>query len=396
MTKAKQILKRPVLLLLLHLGKLFKRLFDKSFDGKNIRNILIFQLGGIGDVLMVFPVFEALSKAYPDARITSLTEHGSDLFKLMQGRNSKCVHLRMDFNKGYLYKLSQIVKLRRHSYDLIIVPSRGDGLIECSIIAFLIGAPYRVGFTARGAGFLHTNKIEFREDAYIVEQNLNLLRCIGIEADSSKISLKVPEEDMAFAEGLLQKHVSDGEMLVIIHPWSKNHSEFKSWPLGNYIGLSRIILNSYKSKIFLMGSRSERESSGRFAEKLRHNGLIDLTGETSLLQTAALIQRAALFIGNDSSLLHVANALNVPSIGIFGATSSRQLLSPGNNSTPIFNRNVPCRPCYVHQPLFRYVCKYDYECLKTISVEEVMELVREKLNSSYKEQDQNRKISVFH
>lgn len=396
MTKAKQILKWPVLLLLLHLGKLFNRLFDKSFDGKNIRNILIFQLGGIGDVLMVIPVFEALSKAYPDARITSLTEHGSDLFKLMQGRNSKFLHLRMDFSRGYLYKLFQIAELRRHSYDLIIVPSRGDGLIECSIIAFLIGAPYRVGFAAGGAGFLHTNKIEFREDAYIVEQNLDLLRCIGIEADSNKISLKIPEEDMVFAEGLLQKHVSEGEMLVIIHPWAKNHSEFKSWPLGNYIGLSRIILNNYKSKIFLMGSLSERESSGRFAEQLKHNGLIDLTGATSLLQSAALIQKAALFIGNDSSLLHVANALNVPSIGIFGATSSRQLLSPGNNSTPIFNRNVPCRPCYVHQPLFRYVCKYDYECLKTISVEKVMEVVREKLNSLSKEQDQYQKISVFH
>lgn len=395
MTKAKQIIKWPVLLLLLHLGKLFKRLFDKSFDGKNIKNILVFQLGGIGDVLMVFPVFEALSKAFPDAKITSLTEHGSDLFKLMQGCNSKCIHLRMDFNRGYLYKLSQIVKLRRHSYDVIIIPSRGDGLIECSLIAFLIGAPYRVGFIAGGAGFLHTNKIEFREDTYITEQNLNLLRCMGIEADINNISLKIPEEDMVFAEGLLQKHISNGEMPVIIHPWSKYHSEFKSWPPANYIDLSRIILNNYKSKIFLMGSLSEQESSGSFAEKLNHNGLINLTGATSLLQTAALIQKAALFIGNDSSLLHMANALNVPSIGIFGATSTRQVLSPGNNCTPIY-KNLPCSPCYVHKPLFRYICKYDYKCLKTISVEEVMEVVREKLNPLSKKQNQNQKISVFH
>ncbi len=396
MTKAKQIIKRPVLLLLMYLGRLFKGLFDKSFDQKNIRNILVFQLGGIGDVLMVFPVFEALSKAFPEAKITSLTEHGSDLFKLMGGCNSECIHLRMDFNRGYLYKLSQIVRLRRHSYDLIIVPSRGDGLIECSLIAFLIGAPYRVGFIAGGAGFLHTNKIEFREDTYLVEQNLDLLRCIGIEADSNDISLKIPEEDTVFAQDLLQKHVNNGEMPVIIHPWSKNHSDFKTWPPANYIDLSRIILNNYKSKIFLMGSASERESSASFAEKLNHNGLIDLTGATSLLQTAALIQKAALFIGNDSSLLHMANALNVPCIGIFGATSSRQLLAPGVHGTPIYKENVPCRPCYVHQPLFRYICKYDYKCLKTISVEEVMEVVRVKLNPLSKEQDRSQKISVFH
>ena len=385
MSGIKQIIKRPVLVILNQLGRMLNKSFDKPVDMGSVKNILVIQLGGIGDVLRLFPLFQILSREFPNALITSLTEQGNDLFKLLEVPNSNCRHQRIDFNKGYLYKLSQIISLRKNSYDLIIVPSRGDGIIECSVFAFLLGAPYRVGFIMDGSGFLHTNKVKFRKDASIVEQNLELLKCLGIESEAVHLSIRIPDAESAYAEDLLQKYAPNGELPVFLHPWAISHPEFRSWPSENYIELTRYILSNHKSRVFLLGSSSERRFSEKFELLANHSGLINITGVTSLLQTAALIKKSALFIGNDSGLLHIANALKAPSIGIFGATSPIQILSPGNNCIPIVSgcKNLPCRPCYVHQPLFTYRCNVDYKCLKSISVEEVIQVVKHKLNSSY-------------
>jgi lipopolysaccharide heptosyltransferase II len=371
MKQTKQIIKRPFLFLLLYSGRFFKEIFDKPFHKNSIQNILIVQTGGIGDVLMIFPIVEVLSQKFPHAQITTLTEHGSDLFKLMNNVNLNCRHLFFDFSKGYLNKLSQIRSLRKHSFDLIIIPARGDGMIECSIIAFLIGADYRIGFIKDGAGFLHTNKTEFREDASILEQNMELLKHLGICTDIKNISLKIPDEDRSFAEKLLKKYTTHGEMLVVIHPWAGSYPETKTWPLGNYVKLSGHILDHYNARIILLGSHSEKLLSQQFSTQLGHPGLMNLTGATTLSQTAAIIKKSNLFIGNDSSLLHIANALRIPSICIFGSTSPQQILSPDHNCIPV-TINLPCQPCYLHQPLFRHRCPYDYKCLKDLSVEDMI------------------------
>ena len=380
MSSIKQVIKRPVLVNLNQLGRVLKTSFDKPADLGSVKNILVIQLGGIGDVLRVFPIFQILSREFPNALITSLTEQGNDLFKLMEVPNSNCRHQRIDFSRGYLYKLSQIISLRKHSYDLIIVPSRGDGIIELSVFAFLLGAPYRAGFIVDGSGFLHTNKVEFRKDVSIVEQNLNLLKCLGIETDAAHMSLMIPDADIAYAENLLQKYVPNGALPVFLHPWVEYHREFRIWPSENYVELTRYILSNYRSRVFLLGGSSEKSLSENFERLVNHAGLVNITGVTSLSQTAALIKKSALFIGNDSSLLLIANALKAPAIGIFGATSEKQILTPGNNCTPVY-KNLPCRPCYVHQPLFGYRCNIDYKCLKSLSVEEVIQAVKHKLKS---------------
>jgi ADP-heptose:LPS heptosyltransferase len=374
MKQTKQIIKRPFLFLLLYFGRFFKKIFDKTFHEDTIQNILIIQIGGIGDVLMIFPIVEVLSQEFPHAQITTLTEHGSNLFNLMNNANLNCRHLFFDFNKGYLHKLSQIRSLRKLSFDLIIIPARGDGIIECSIIAFLIGADYRVGFIKDGAGFLHTNKTEFREDTSILEQNIELLKHLGICTGIKNISLKIPEEDKGFAERLLKEYISHGELLVVIHPWAGSYPEEKTWPLRNYIKLSGHILDHYNAKIILLGSKSEHVLSHQFTTQLDHQRLINLTGATTLSQAAALIKKSNLFIGNDSSLVHIANALRVPSICIFGSTSPQQVLSPDHNCIFV-TKNLPCQPCYIHQPLFRHRCSYDYKCLKDISVEDIIKRV---------------------
>lgn len=377
----KQIIKKPFLFILFYCGWFLKKIFDKPLNKDHIRNILIFQTGGIGDVLRIFPMVELLSYEFPYAKITTLTEH-KDLFKLMNHSNSGCRHLFFDFHKGYLHKLSQIWSIRKLSFDLIIIPARGDGIIECSIIAFLIGARYRVGFSKDGAGFLHTNKTEFREDISILEQNTGLLKHLEIKADISNVYLKISDEDSAFAENLLQKYISSGELVIAIHPWVKSHPESRSWPLTNYLNLSYHIINHYNAKIVLLGSHSEQELFRQFTAQLNYPGLINLTGATTFSQTAALIKKSSLFIGNDSSLLHIANALMVPSIGVFGSTSHQQVLSPVHNCIPA-TKNIPCQPCYLHQPLFQYGCDNNYECLKSVSVKDVMEIVNKILSSAY-------------
>lgn len=92
----------------------------------------------------------------------------------------------------------------------------------------------------------------------------------------------------------------------------------------------------------------------------------------------ALISRSHLFIGNDSGLLHVAVATETPTVAIFGATSSRQVI-PFSDRTMVVRKDMPCSPCFFHAPLLEFSCPYDTLCLRSIEVADVMEAVEKLL-----------------
>ncbi|MFZ2198130.1 MAG: glycosyltransferase family 9 protein [Thermodesulfovibrionales bacterium] len=363
--RLKHILKRPALGLLFSLGKLLKNAFNKPVDKNDIRNVLILQTGGIGDVLRIFPVVEAISREMPAAAITTLTEHGNELFTLYDTSGESIKHIVFDFNGGYLHKLSQIRQLRKLSFDLILSPSRGDGIMECSIIAWLIGAPHRIGFYQGGGGFLYTCKTEFREDISILDQNIALLLHLGIKSQTTNISLAISQRDIDYASDFIAKNSLDGSFIITIHPWASSFPESRMWPVESYRKLINSIIARQDCRIVLLGGKGEMDKAKALATGMG-KGLFDLTGGLTIAQTAALISKSNIFIGNDSSLLHIANALMVPSICIFGSTSSKQVLSQEHNCVPV-SCDISCRPCYLHQPLFRHRCDHQYRCLHLIT-----------------------------
>jgi heptosyltransferase-2 len=386
----KNLIKTPIRFLMKIYGHRFEKLFNKEFYRSEVKRILVFQTGGIGDILRIFPLIEILRSEFPYVKISTLTEYPPEIFKLMENRNYIDESIRFNFKMNFLKKMAFLFELQKSNYDLVINPARGSGMFECSIITFLIGRKWRVGFIKDGIGSLYTNKIDFRDNESILKQNIDLLRSIGINGNSKDptIKIEIPIEDLLFAQELIKEAKDKNRIIVAVSPTVSNHPELVEWPVGNYVELSRSLIDNKNASIILLGSEKECEMSSYFEKKLGEKIYFkNLVGKTDLFKACALIKSCDLFVGNDSGLLHIANALNVPSIGIFGPTSPEQDVSFMNKNVVIIKHKVPCSPCYVHQPDFNFKCEYRNKCLTNITVDDAVKATELLIGHKYDDID---------
>ncbi|MBI5183948.1 MAG: glycosyltransferase family 9 protein [Nitrospinae bacterium] len=373
----KQYAKIPFLKLFSLIGLWFRGYFDKELKKEEIHKILIFCLGGIGDNIRLFPIIRALHEAFPLASFTILIDSANEgFFKLFPGSFFNFIYFNLyKEHKRLLVKILFSISLRRYRFDLIYNPHRGVGMIEGTIMSGVIGAPYRIGFTENGSGFLYTTKIEFKRESPILRQNIALLKEAGIAINNPNIEIVIPKEDILFARGFLKRHnISEDDLIFCVHPGAYWASKLRCWPLDNFIDLFLQIDLRYKAKIIIIGNRDEVHINNYISERIKSPNIISSIRDTSIGRMSTLIKSSHLFIGNDSGPLHIALALNIPSIGIFGSTSPKQVIS--NNSTTFIaiKKDLPCSPCFVHQALFIPRCD-DVRCLNTISVSEVMDAI---------------------
>ncbi len=371
------LVKRPIRAMMPIFGRKAGSLFEKDPKRFTMRNVLIFQTGGIGDVLLIFPMIEALHKAVPTAIISTLTECDTRIFSLMRERKIIHENIRFDSRRGFFEKLLFILSLRRREFDLVISPSRGGGMVECSIITLLIGKRLRVGFMKDGVGVLYTNRADFLDDTPIAAQNLGLLYAVGISPEQnakSEVSIRIPDDALAYVRGVLNSFNDRRRKVVAISPEHASHPEMFEWPMARYLELALRLIRENEMSVVLLGKNKNLMSPANLviAPQEEHY-FLNLSGRTDLIQACAIISCCDLFIGNDSGLLHVADALGVPSIGIFGPTSPAQLFSP--KSSTIALRSAVCPPCYLHQPDFDYNCQRDNLCFKSVTTDEVLEAV---------------------
>jgi ADP-heptose:LPS heptosyltransferase len=381
----KHLIKKPILRAISVFGRAVEKHFNKELQKDKIDNILVFCLGGIGDKLLVFPAISALRTDFPDAKLYIITDSGGHaLFKLYPSDSMKLLSFNMTReHKSLARKFMFMTSIRRISpIDLVYNPHRGRGMIEHTVMSFLTGARYRIGFTGEGTGFLYTSKVDFSLTESILKQNILLLDHAYEGAQgNSHITITIPPEDMAFAEGFLDEHdVCGGDLIIAIHPTAEWEPMLKCWPKANYVNLIKQLSGAYERvKIVVFGSARDRSAVQPLLEETRGPNVIDAVGKTSIPQMAALIRCSDAFIGNDSGPLHIAVALNVPAIGIFGATCPEQVIPSGGKNCIMLRKNLPCGPCYVHQPFFTPGCR-DARCLSLISVSDVMHVLESLLN----------------
>lgn len=344
-----------------------------------IRRILIAECGGIGDVLRIFPAIAHLHDAFPSASISLLVAPAArDTLLLFKKPESITEVIDFDVHRRHRdlsRKLKFIASLRKKQFDLIYMPTRGEGMRELSLMSYLIQAPYRLGFAKGRAGRLNTNHVEFSDHAPILEQNMSILAAAGLGNGKMGIDIVIPEEDASYAGETFARYDLEGQYpLVCIHPSASWNADARCWPLEYYVRLAKDISDVLLAKIILLGSSSEQSVGKCIEESLQSPDIVNLVGTTTIGQMAALIGRTHLFIGNDSGPLHLAAASGVPYIGIFGPTSARQVLatSPGRGVT--LSKKLPCSPCYTHQPEYRRACKAGGSppCLEGVSVQDVL------------------------
>jgi heptosyltransferase-3 len=257
---------------------------------ENTRHILLITLSNIGDALMTTPVLEALHRQHPQAVIDIVTDaRASDLFEFCPYRGEIILK-----QKGWRGTIALLKRLRVTRYDLI-VDLRTDGL------TLLLHGQRKL--TRRG------NRTT---GGHAVERHFGIITQAVQPAEIPPQRVWLTESQRTFA----QQQLADlpGKRWLALGPGARWAP--KCWPPENYVELAKQ-LTEYFDAIILLGSKNDMATCQHISE-----GLVlphrNLAGKTDLLQAAAILEQAQLFVGSDSGLGHLAAASGTATLTVFG------------------------------------------------------------------------------
>ncbi|MCA1905365.1 MAG: putative lipopolysaccharide heptosyltransferase III [Desulfarculus sp.] len=311
------------------------------------RRALVIKLGHIGDVLVSTPVISALKRAYPGLAVTALVNQGTEAMLANNPEVERVLVLRRDLKgwRALVFQLKLLRQLRRGGFDLAIDLSGGD---RGAFLALASGARLRAGFAPRKpslrARAFHRLADPKGTQHHVVETLLRTVRSLGIDPDLPRLSLRPSPEARAKAAEILEQHGLKPRSYALVHPTSR--WMFKTWtPEGNAWVIRRLL--ALGLGVVLTAAPAAREMA--FVEQVLASlgptpGLINLAGQVSLDLLAALIQPARVFFGVDSAPMHMAAALGVPCLVLFGP-SGEKMWGPWRVASEVVTLPEDCRPC---------------------------------------------------
>ncbi len=345
---------------------------------------LILALSGIGDALMFTPSVVLLKKYIPDAQIDALVMFRGvkDIYERINLINK--VH-HFDFLKEGIFSSLKYVAGLRKNYDATInvYPSNRK---EYNIISRIIGAKKRCGIKylrmdILNLGWLNNIRITESDARHNVQTNILLCeKLIGIKnSDEPALLFPLNNEDEIFAQKFLSVNkILNDDLVIGFHPGCatlKNHIK-RRWEPYKFIQLGKTLIENHNSKILLFGGPDEEELKNEICKGIGASGFIVNTD--NLAQSAALMKRCRLFITNDSSLMHVAAAMQLNVVAIVGPTNPAYI-HPWKTNYKIVTLNLECAPCFFYspKPLKCYRDDIKFKCIKELSVERVYKAAEE-------------------
>jgi predicted lipopolysaccharide heptosyltransferase III len=329
-----------------------------------MKNILVIKLRYVGDVLLATPVLRALRDRFPDARMTMAVNTGTEGILRRNPDVDAVIALR---RAGLREEIRFLRDLRRRKFDLVIDLTDGD---RSAFLSRWTGAAVRIGFNEehRWRGAFYTTVVPHTFGLHRVDRDLQALRPLGIEPKTAAPALRTSAEDDAQAERLLTDvHATDGDgsaerPLIMLHPGARYW--FKSWPAERFAALADRLVAAYGCRVLIGGLEHERGVAADIIKAARSTP-INLAGRADLLTFAAIVKRCALFIGNDNGAMHMAAAVGVPVVGLFGPSNPREW-GPRGDRVAVLYKDLDCRPC------FHPTCERgEANCMRQIGVDEV-------------------------
>jgi heptosyltransferase III len=323
-----------------------------------MNNILVIKLRYIGDVLLATPVLRALRERFPDAQLTMAVNRGTeDVLKWNPDLNEILVVER----SGLAAQFTFLQAVRRKGFDCVIDLTDGD---RSAVLARCSAAPVRIGLNEehRWRGLLYTTVVQPGTEAmHRVEHDLEAVRPLGIQPKARPLVLRTsPQDDEAAAR--LLKEMTGGSAERMLQPGARYW--FKAWPPDRFAELAGRLAEQHGCQILIGGDAKERDLAESIRAKSRAP-VVSLAGRLTLLQYAAVLKRCALFVGNDNGPMHMAAALGVPVVALFGPSNPAEW-GPRGARTEVLYKGLDCRRC------FHPTCTRGEEsCMKQITVEEV-------------------------
>jgi heptosyltransferase-2 len=340
------------------------------------QKILVINLMHIGDLLLVTPILRTLRTTYPEAHIALLADEKlQDLVKYNENINE----LLLIDKKGYHNKLGNYLEfvkdIRRQKFDVVINLHANE---RASFIAACSGGKKIVGYSTFGLGFFFDQVIENRKASkHQVHAHFDVLReTLGITTmDDRGIEMWLDDKAIASAEIIWNMAFPQGCRKVIGLNIGASW-ETKRWRKEHYAQLADELLDKGYGVAYYGGPMDVeivQETIGLMRNK-SHALLTTFTGKMTLLELAALLKKCNVLVTNDTGPMHVAVAMNVPLVSMFGPSPVLGFY-PYSETSIVIKSPMHCHPCGKHQ------CPTNHECMWQIPVDLVMKYTLEQLEN---------------
>jgi heptosyltransferase-2 len=311
-----------------------------------VQRVLVIRLDEIGDVVLTIPMLRELRRNLPLAWITLVVK--KPVYNLMAhcpyvdevlGFDGQSPIWRWYYT--HLWRAWRMARehLRPRRFDLALVPRwEYNDYYFAKPLAYLSGARDRIGYSGQGSSpdprgggedRLLTQVLQRREPCHEVRRSLDLLEFLGgiVQNESLDLWLTIPEQEEA-QQRLARLGLEPGDLLITLGPGASKPE--KQWPVSRFADLGSWLIRTYGARLLVVGGPGE-EHLGRTLAQTLGRAVINLAGQTTLRQTAALISQSHLFVGNDSGPKHLAAAAGVPVVEI---TSFPRLGPPSHLRSP--------------------------------------------------------------
>lgn len=337
---------------------------------KDFRRILVRANNWIGDVVMISPAMRSLRERFPEAEITILAKprvlealEGSSLFDRLLPYDKRRQHAGV---RGFL---KMVAELRRCRFDCAVL---FQNAFEAALLTYLARIPTRIGYATDGRSPLLTKAIPLRPDSWHRrhrgEEFLDLIEFLGCERNGGPTDFPLPASGPASARPSLRPGRA---VRVALHPGASKAA--RAWHQDRYAEVGSRLQETLGAEILLLGGPGEKSLIDSIGRRLPTPPLT-LPEPAGVKSLAIHLNSCDLLIGNDSGPMHIAGALGIDVIGIFGPGSPRRTgpFRPRSQFVPV-TAGFPCAPCRQ-----RFFLECDPlpsgkpPCLEEISVEDVM------------------------
>ncbi len=348
-------------------------------DREKATRFLIIRPSAIGDVVMALPMAAVIKEALPDASVMWLAEpYVADFLRAQPHVDEVVVWPKSRWKDlGRSWRFGALVRevsafhrmLQRCRIDVAL---DAQGLLRSRILAALSRARRRIGFASKEPGrFLMTEVIsKGPRTRTIGTEYEHMVRFLGLLRNGFPMGLNIPEDAAQRADRLLTAALGT-RPYVIFAPFTTRPQ--KHWIAQRWARCAEKISEERRLPVVLLGGAGDGESAAHLAGLAP--SIVNLVGQTSLLESAALLQRARLVIGVDTGLTHMAVAMKRPTVAIFGATCP--YLKTRSDRALVLYKPLPCSPCRR-----RPTCKNTFPCMAAIHDNEVMAAARRLLDGS--------------
>ncbi len=330
------------------------------------RRILLIKLRAVGDVVLSTVVLKNIRDAFPGASIDMLTEPAGA--SVLQG--NPFLDDLVVYDRRRVSSIGLIRTVRRRRYDLVI-----DFFCNprTALVTRLSGARSRVGYRFRGRTYAYNLVVEPRGAlVHNTQFNLDALERIGVPVTDRSLHIVPRAQDERRVDEFWSRLAPSGRRVVAVN--TSGGWAVKRWPMERFAELADRLAGELGVEILIPWGPGEEPDVERLRGLMRTTPLVPPA--TTLLELAALLKRCWFMVSNDSGPMHVAAAMGVPVVGIFGPTHPKLQGPFGEMHRTVRNETLTCLGCNLTE------CPIGNPCMLELPVEQVLEAVHQLLHKN--------------